>query len=238
MRALARVPLKTFPGAGQNSFGSEVGASGREAAPELVQGRGARPGRGGDRQPLQLDAEYHEEHDAGHELGHGRQRQSGHRDDPVRAAARVKRGDHAADEAERHHDHERERGQLDRIDQRGPDERLHRRPVGVRGAQVAVQQPAEPASRYRVSSGLSTPSWWSRACTALGAARLPRVARAGSPGRIWPPKNTIQVRSRERQHPSSPRRLDGNVAIAGLLDAGPPRAERSRAAQPSSVLDG
>ena len=62
-------------------------------------------------------------------------------------------------------------------------------------------------------------------------------ARPGSPGRIWPAKNTIRLRI-HKVRIISPRRLNRNVAIAGLLHAGPPRAERSRAAQPSSVIDG
>src|SRR5579863_6375079 len=48
---------------------------------------------------------------------------------------------------------------------------------------------------YWLTSGLSTPSWWSRAATALGAASGPRMARPGSPGSTWPPKNTITLSS-------------------------------------------
>ena len=37
--------------------------------------------------------------------------------------------------------------------------------------------------QYWVRIGLSTPSWWSSACTALGAASGPRTERPGSLGR-------------------------------------------------------
>ena len=66
--------------------------------------------------------------------------------------------------------------------------------------------------QYWVRIGLSTPSWWSSAWTALGAASGPRIERPGSLGRTWPRKNTITLRSHSVIS-ARPRRLRMNLTM-------------------------
>src|SRR6185312_11538478 len=90
---------------------------------------------------------------------------------------------------------------------------------GQTGARYWYDSPKLPCTiplihvQYWVTSGRSTPSWWSRACTALGLAKGPRMARAGSPGSTWPAKNTIRL-SRNRVISASPSRRTRYIVIA------------------------
>ena len=73
----------------------------------------------------------------------------------VRSLSRAgaQRGEHAAQDPERHDDHEREERELQRADERVPDEISDRRRVLVRGAEVAghhATRPVEVALRDRV----------------------------------------------------------------------------------------
>src|SRR3954447_6320779 len=68
---------------------------GQDQMSELGEAAGARPRRRGHGQYLQRHPEYHDEYDSGHELGHGGQRKPGDRNNPVRRATLVKRGDDA-----------------------------------------------------------------------------------------------------------------------------------------------
>ena len=107
--------------------------------------RGGSGGRvRGDGEPFQPDREDHDEHDPGDELRDGRERESRHADAPVDCPAAVERGQHPAEDAERNHDHEGDRGQLERAPECREQERADRRAELVGGAQIAVDDARHP----------------------------------------------------------------------------------------------
>ena len=181
------------PDAGHARDVAEQDQHQRDHRQDQVLQRGEEPRarrRGGrHRQPLEPDREDQDQDDPRHELGHGQGRLPDDRDRPVERLAELQRGEHAADDAQRHDDDEREHRELQRPPQRAPSGSGRSAPDTV-GGPGEVRDPV-PVLR---STGLSTPSWWSSALTALGAASGPRIERPGSPGRIWPAKNTIRLR--------------------------------------------
>jgi hypothetical protein len=85
-----------------------------------------------------------------------RSREPADRDDPVDCPAGVQRSQHAARDAERDDDHQRQRRQLRRVDESGGDEWLDRRPERVGDAHVAVQQAADPSQVLRHQRAVDT----------------------------------------------------------------------------------
>ena len=124
---------------------------------ELAQRGG--PGRRvrGDGEPLQPDREDHDEHDPGDELRDGREGEPRHADAPVDRPAAVERGQHPGEDAERNHDHEGHRGQLERAPEGREQEGADRQAELGGGAQVAVQRCPIIQLQYWVISGRSTP---------------------------------------------------------------------------------
>ena len=102
--------------------------------------------------------------------------------------------DDAAEDPERHDDHERE--------QRPASASGRARSSGsARSAPgTGSTSPGEVLIQFQywVSSGLSTPSWWSSAWTALGAASGPRIERAGIAGQ--------DLAEHEHDHAQDPQR--------------------------------
>src|SRR6185437_14364269 len=70
--------------------------------------------------------------------------------------------------------------------------------------------------KYCEISGLSVPSWWESVLTEDCWANGPRMARAGSPGRIWAAKNTMTLRINSVISPRPIRlRMKGATVSAG-----------------------
>ena len=101
---------------------------------------------GRDREPAQPDTEDHDQHDPRHELGHYGGRQTHDRQDAVRGAATVQGGHHAAQNTQRHDQHEGHRRKFGRIQQRGRQKRGHRRAISIGLPQIPRHKARDPVA--------------------------------------------------------------------------------------------
>ena len=110
----------------------------------LLGGVRTRRGGGADREPLEPEAEDEDEDDRGHELRDRGQREARDGDQAVRHPPPPQAGDRAAEDAERDDEHEGDGGELERVDERRPEQIRDRDLVLQRRAEVAVEEVREP----------------------------------------------------------------------------------------------
>ena len=175
-------------------------------------------------------AEDQDQDDAGDELGHDGRRQAADGDDPVDRLARVQRRDHAAQDAERHDDDERQERELERLRHGGRDQVADRALEGERGAEVAVQDVADPGRVLRQQRLVGAELVVERV-DRLGRANGPSIDRPGLPGRMCVP---MKIRTDRTQRVTSPSARRRAMKRAGECAPGP----AARAAGPGSVLSG
>ncbi len=101
-----------------------------------------RLGRGG--QPVQLDAEDHQQHDPGDELRRGPEAQTGHAENPVERTPLPQPRGEAERQRERHEQHEGEQGQQQALAQPAHRQWPDRHPERVGLSPVAGDEPAQP----------------------------------------------------------------------------------------------
>ena len=107
----------------------------------------------------------------------------------------------------------------------------------VRRAHVAVHQPADPRSVADRKRPVDT----ELVIEHLDGLRRSEVAQNRPPGITWEnlageEYDQAENPQRKDHQPEAPQ--EERSQVSGLLDAGPPHAERPRAAKPSSVIDG
>ena len=136
------------------------------------------------RQPAEPDREDEDEHDPRHEVRHRGDREAERRDPLVGRPPVAEPGDHAAEDRERHEDHEGDERELERVLERGPEQVPRRHLLRQRRAEVAVQDARSPSPCTATTSDRFVPSCSLSASTDSWVANGPSTARPTLPGRM------------------------------------------------------